>query len=61
MDGKDVEKASEFKRAYHREWRRKNRDKVRAAQQRYWVKKMREFEAQQQATRDSEAKNNDGK
>ena len=33
------EKAKEARRAYRREWARKNRDKVMAAQERYWNKK----------------------
>ena len=41
--------AAEARRAYRREWARKNPDKVRAAQERYWKKKaaqMQEQEAQ---------------
>ena len=30
------------KKQYYREWRQKNKDKVIAAQQRYWEKKARE-------------------
>lgn len=33
------EKAKEARRAYKREWNRKNRDKVKAAQARYWERK----------------------
>lgn len=33
------EKAKEARRAYKREWNRRNRDKVRAAQARYWERK----------------------
>ena len=33
------EKALEARRAYKREWNRKNKDKVKAAQERYWNKK----------------------
>lgn len=33
------EKAKEARRAYKREWNRKNRDKVKQAQERYWTKK----------------------
>ena len=29
-------------RDYHRRWRAENREKVKAAQQRYWLKKARE-------------------
>lgn len=33
------EKALELRRAYQREWRRKNKDKVRANNLRYWERK----------------------
>lgn len=33
------DKAKELRRAYKREWNRKNKDKVKAAQERYWQKK----------------------
>ena len=33
------EQAQEAKRKYQREWAKKNRDKVKAAQRRYWEKK----------------------
>ena len=33
------EKAKELRRAYKREWNRRNRDKVKAAQARYWERK----------------------
>lgn len=31
--------ALEAKRAYHREWQRRNKDKVKAANMRYWERK----------------------
>lgn len=34
-----TEAAREARRAYKREWNKKNRDKVKAAQDRYWEKK----------------------
>lgn len=34
-----TERAKEARRAYRREWNRKNKDKVKAAQARYWEKK----------------------
>lgn len=34
-----TEQAREARRAYKREWNRRNRDKVAAAQARYWEKK----------------------
>ena len=35
--------AAEAKRLYQREWRRKNPEKVRAIQQRYWERKALEY------------------
>ncbi len=34
-----TEQAKEARKAYKREWARKNPDKVKAAQERYWHKK----------------------
>lgn len=34
-----TEQAKEARRAYKREWNRKNPEKVRAAQERYWTRK----------------------
>lgn len=34
--------AREAKNAYQRKWAQRNRDKVKAAQQRYWVKRAQE-------------------
>lgn len=34
-----TEQALEMRRAYKRDWNRRNRDKVRAAQERYWNRK----------------------
>ncbi len=39
------EKAKEARRAYKREWNRKNKDKVKAAQERYWKRKAEALEA----------------
>lgn len=36
--------AKEAKKAYMREWRRKNPEKVKAAQMRFWTKKWREMQ-----------------
>ncbi len=33
------DEAKELRREYGRQWRKKNRDKVKAAQERYWEKK----------------------
>lgn len=43
------EKALAARRAYKREWARKNPDKIRAQQQRYWEKKAAEKEEQEKA------------
>ncbi len=40
--------AREARRAYKREWNHKNRDKVQAAQMRYWERKAAEMEAAEQ-------------
>ena len=34
-----TDQAREARRAYKREWNRKNKDKVKAAQERYWDRK----------------------
>lgn len=34
-----TEKAKEMRRQYKREWNRKNKDKVKASQNRYWERK----------------------
>ena len=41
------EKAKEARRAYKREWARKNPDKVRAAQERFYNKKAAEAEQEE--------------
>ena len=43
-----TDQAREARRQYKREWNRKNRDKVKAAQARYWERKAQA--AQDQAT-----------
>ncbi len=37
-------KAKELKKDYYRKWRKNNKDKVKAGQDRYWLKKARELE-----------------
>lgn len=37
-----TEQAKEARRAYKREWQRKNRDKVRGYEERYWARKAEE-------------------
>lgn len=39
-----TEKAAELRRNYHREWQRKNPDKVKAAQDRYWMRKAEQIQ-----------------
>ena len=43
-----TEQAKEARRAYKREWNRKNRDRVKAAQARYWESKAQAAQDQQQ-------------
>ena len=40
-----TDKAKEARRQYKREWNRRNPDKVKAAQERYWNKKAEQTEA----------------
>ena len=42
-----TEQALEARRAYKREWNRRNRDKVRAAQARYWNRRAAAAAAEQ--------------
>lgn len=44
------QKAAEMRRAYKREWNRKNKDKVKAAQDRYWMRKAEAAEKAEAAT-----------
>lgn len=48
-----TEKAAEARRAYKREWARKNPDKVRAQQERHWAKKAAAMELDQSQSRHS--------
>lgn len=41
-----TDKAKEARRAYKRAWNHANRDKVKAAQARYWNKKAEQMEAE---------------
>ena len=41
-----TEAAKEARRAYRREWARKNPDKVRASQERYWLRRAEEVKRQ---------------
>lgn len=40
-----TEQAMELRRQYKRDWNRKNPDKVRAAQERYWLRKAAALQA----------------
>lgn len=46
----NAELIKQFKREYAREWRKKNKDKVKAAQERYWAKKIAEQRANSEKT-----------
>ena len=39
------EKAAEARRAYKREWQRRNRDKVKQYQEKYWTRKAQQAAA----------------
>lgn len=43
------EKANELRRKYQREWRRKNKEKVAEYNERYWLKKAKESEREENA------------
>lgn len=43
-----TEAAREARAAYQREWRKRNPEKVRATQQRYWAKKARILQAEEE-------------
>lgn len=45
-----TEEAKAIRRAYKREWNRRNRDKVKAAQQRYWERKAEQAQETQHTT-----------
>lgn len=42
---------AEARRAYHREWRAKNKEKIREYNQRFWIKKAQELQREQEAGR----------
>ena len=44
-----TDKAKEARRAYKREWNRRNPDKVKAAQERYWNRKAQQAQQTQDA------------
>ena len=43
------ERAKELRREYKRKWNRANKDKVKAAQERYWQRKADEARAKEEA------------
>lgn len=47
---KMTEPAKQARREYYREWRRKNPDKVKATQQRYWLRKAEQIQRAEQRT-----------
>ena len=47
-----TEEARQARLAYHREWQKKNRDKVKAYNERYWTKKAAAQKAAEQAAGD---------
>lgn len=49
-----TEEAKAARRAYKREWARRNPDKIRAQQERYWNKRAAEQQQQQPGAKDSE-------
>lgn len=50
MSEKEMQaKASELRREYARRWRAANPDKVKAAQQRYWLKQAAKFSEKEAA------------
>lgn len=48
-----TEAALEARRAYKREWAKKNKDKVREQQERYWAKKAAEGDSEGQEAADN--------
>ena len=55
MAGRKMDEAArEARNAYYREWRKKNPEKVRAANEKYWIRK-----AEETAATDKEAGNNE--
>ena len=44
LEHTSTDRVKELKRQYYREWYAKNRDRVRASQDRYWAKKAAEAE-----------------
>ena len=49
LDPKTAERAKELQRQYVREWRQRNRDKVKSYNARYWMKKAEQEERDENA------------
>ena len=49
MTSNDSEEIKAAKRAYHREWRKNNPDRVAKTQERFWMRKAAEIRNQEQA------------
>jgi hypothetical protein len=50
-----TEQAMEARRAYKREWAKRNPDKVKATQERYWQRKAEQAAAEQQTSEEQTA------
>lgn len=46
QDKTALEKADEARRAYHKAWRDRNRDRIRQYNKRYWEKKAQQSESE---------------
>lgn len=46
LSAEEVEKIKAAKRRYDREWRKKNPEKVKAIQERYWLRKAQKMESE---------------
>lgn len=47
MTANEQELIKQAKRAYKKEWRAKNKDKIKAANERYWLKKAQRAQSEQ--------------
>ena len=54
MTTKEQELIKEAQRAYKKAWRAKNKDKIKAANQRYWLKQAQKAQAEQAKEKPSE-------
>lgn len=54
-----TEQAAAARRAYRREWARKNPDKVKAQQERYWAKRAEAAEADRSTSKKEEPPRSD--